>query len=111
MTHGILTLICHCLPLSIHVQTHPQLIPMKLGPTCGNYHFGGNMENAVEETIETLNETRCHSWKIVFNKMNQFGLMYPPFCSLHSNIKRLCSYYWKERGWWWCSSNIMSGIM
>ena len=39
------------------------------------------MENVVEETdtIGTLKETRCHLWKIVFNEMIWFSLMYEPF--------------------------------
>src|SRR5882724_5652659 len=31
------------------------------------------------ETIGTLKETRCHSWKIVFKEMIQLGSIHPPF--------------------------------
>jgi len=75
--------------LTTYGQEHPWLILRKLGYhpwfcdlglTCGIYHCGGNVENAVEERDNK--GTRCHSWKIVFKEMIQLSLMYPPFwCS------------------------------
>jgi len=60
--------------ISYHPWSH------NLSLTCGTYHCGGNVENAVEERDNRdLKETRCHSWKIVFKEMIQFGLMHPPF--------------------------------
>src|SRR5882724_7559746 len=93
--------------LTTHGHQHPGLIPMKIGyhphvsqpqPDLWHLSLWRKMcgECSGRETIGTLKETRCHSWKIVFKEMIQFSLMCPPSGSLHSNIKRLHSYYWKR---------------
>ena len=68
-----------------------------LGLTCGTHHCGENMENAVEETDNRiLKETECHTWKRVFKEFDSVRFNISSLGSLRSNLKRLCSYYWKE---------------
>src|SRR5882724_2447893 len=94
-----------------------------LSLTCGTYHCGENVENAVEEMDNRiLKETRCHSetikvplgdnkgatlGKVYLRSLIWSGLMYPPFWFSMLESKKamlillegnLRSFYLKKRG-------------
>src|SRR5882724_3060032 len=59
-----------------------------LSPTCGIYHCGRNMENAVEETdnrepkgdkVPLRDNKGATHGKLYLRSLIQLGLMYPPF--------------------------------
>ena len=74
----------HCrqsVPLAIVHRFH------NLGPTCGTYHCGENMENAVEETDNRiLKETECHTWKRVFKEFDSVRFNVSSLLVLYTRI-------------------------
>ena len=104
MTYGILAVICHCLLSYNHFASiqiaSVQADHLQTRTPLANFHevqlSSMHLMTLAQpvahitveemwrtwwkrETIGTLKEARCHSWKIVFKEMILFSLMYPPF--------------------------------
>ena len=85
VTYGILLFICHCFTSTQIASIRADHLWIKhtlgwspwnlaiihgscdLGPTCGTYHWRIQWKG---QTIGTLKETRCHSWKFVFKEFD-----------------------------------------